>query len=220
MGVAKLRFNDPLPQSLWATAPGLMPGAKQLDQHVAASELALKASANLACDITRAFRETFRSLIPDSIGLADRRLPLRDALKSWEKEFGTAEDKSTEEGVRGVTAGRDRAAVVGDDEGQGGAEDELLAGAAEMGDADGPELAVKINEFLWRAGRLEMVEVKSLTCNITDEFEANLLGSLVLRLVESPVGGGLIETSHLQSKRNSVRVGVDNDYTHFAVFVT
>ncbi|KAI8461043.1 hypothetical protein BY996DRAFT_8391264 [Phakopsora pachyrhizi] len=59
---------------------------------------------------------------------------LRDALKSWEKEFGTAEDRSTEEGVRGVTAGRDRAAV-------GGAEDELLASAAEMGDANGPELA-------------------------------------------------------------------------------
>ncbi|KAI8451373.1 hypothetical protein BY996DRAFT_6416446 [Phakopsora pachyrhizi] len=173
MGEAKLGFDDPLPQSPWATALGLMPGAKRLDQLVAASELGLKASANLACDITRAFRETFRSLIPDSIGLADRRLPLRDALKSWEKEFGTAEDRSTEEGVRGVTAGRDNAAVV-------------------VGDADGPELAVKINEFLWGAGRLEMVEVEGLTCNITDEFKANLLGSLVLRLVGSPVGGGLV----------------------------
>ncbi|KAI8444850.1 hypothetical protein BY996DRAFT_6476559 [Phakopsora pachyrhizi] len=109
-----------------------MPGAKQLEQLVAASELALKAAANLACDIARAFHETFRSLIPDYIGLADRILPLPDALKSWEKSLGQLKTE--------VQRKEDRAAVVGDDEGQVEV-DELLASAAEIGDADGPELA-------------------------------------------------------------------------------
>ncbi|KAI8448735.1 hypothetical protein BY996DRAFT_8397632 [Phakopsora pachyrhizi] len=199
MGEAKLGFNDPLLQSLWATAPGLMSGAKRLEQLVAASELALKAS-----------------LIPDSIGLADRRLPFCDALKSWEKEFGTAEDRSTEEGVRGVTAGRDRAAVLGDDEGQvevGGAEDELLASAAE----NGPELAVEINEFLWRAGELcgvgfEWMRTDGQIDAAMGIVMANLLGSLVLRLVGSPeedCGMGMTPTG--LSFRGEMKLGALDD---------
>ncbi|KAI8445321.1 hypothetical protein BY996DRAFT_8400581 [Phakopsora pachyrhizi] len=150
---------------------------------------------------------------------------LCDALKSWEKEFGTAEDRSTEEGVRGVTAGRDRAAVISDDEGQvevfdysiggkGGAEDELLASAAE--NADGPELAGELcgvgfegmridgqydYRLTWdlRSGSLYVgLQQNRLTRRETScDGGANLLGSLVLRLVgslEEDCGMGMTPT--------------------------
>ncbi|KAI8444129.1 hypothetical protein BY996DRAFT_8401822 [Phakopsora pachyrhizi] len=161
-------------------------------------------------------------------------MKLRDALKSWEKEFGTAEDRSTEEGVKGATAERDRTAVIGDDEGQvevGGAEDELLASAAEMEDANGPELAVKINEFLWRAGRLETGELcgvgfegmridgqvdmgleiwkpRGMSC----DGGVDLLGSLVLRLLgsrEEDCGMGMTLTR--LGFRGEMKLGALND---------